>query len=132
MKLVKIYRLEDVFGYGPYNSKFDDYNYHNKSKKIIAIKKIIRQLANEHNSYDDEHPTGSADIINYNSKLRYACNDIRTLKKWFGPFLKKFIKSGLFHVKELTLPSNAVFDSNSKKQIGYIKNKVIMKKVINI
>lgn len=134
METKKIYRLE-YKDYGVYRCTFTD------SILMEIRNRMIDIHSNEHthpNLYADFDKNIIHDIYfaegteeSKSFSYRFGCDSMEKLVKWFGSFFDELVNNGV-QVKEYTIPSTDVYESNSKKQVLFkITNKVNLRTLKN-
>jgi hypothetical protein len=113
MKTLKVYRVENSDGYGPYRQfwqcKYDEVTY--DSMKL-----------NEAHFGCSKHPTVLADKIQ-NFSCNYYCGfaSIDSLKNWFDEKWRNILNEAKFKVSIYEVASNNIKRAKSSKQIVFKK-----------
>lgn len=109
---MKIYRLEDKNGSGPY-ADFE----------LLCLK---------HNSNLKKWPSAPNDIINFNWDMLCGCTSLTKLREWFSrEFIRAAVKRG-FKITYYEIDRRYVKLSASGKQVGFYPEKAKRKKIVRI
>lgn len=130
-KTIKIYRIEDCEGNGPYRG-------HYLGSVLEMHREHFRSDYHTAPSYDFSYPvfqhrasiSGIFKPQGPNPEYFYGCSSITLLERWFRGFTSSLEKNK-FRIMEYEVPEYDVIVSHSGRQIAFKKDNIINKKELN-
>ena len=113
MEMMRVYRVEDKHGNGPYRNKY-------KMDSPLQVRMNARHCDwNTHPSelldFDKGHTPGE----------RFAFDSMQKLVTWFGPYLPGLIREG-YKVRVYSVPKILVRSGKSGKQVMFQSKRAIL------
>lgn len=97
---MKVYRLEDIDGLGPYGT-------HDLYSRL------------EHNDNLDIWPSAPNDVIGWNWDMVCGCTSLKTLLSWFPKSFIQLARKSRYKIMCYEVDGRYVHKSISKKQVGF-------------